>query len=302
MERGIRIAQLLAPLIARIIDNDFVITIIQTIIATIIVLFTGEFLPRTIFRHNPNLLISIFSPVLFVCYILLYPITLFTTYIAILIMRLLKVYKPNKEKQTIGKMDLDFFINESIEKGEEGKEIENDVRIFQNALDFNTIRLRDCIVPRTEITALPEQGTSLETLKDEFVDTGYSKILIFENNIDNIIGYIHSSDLFRIKGDWKPYIRKMPIVPETMAANRLMNLFMKEKKSIAVVVDELGGTAGIVTLEDIIEEIFGEIEDEHDNVAYTAKKIGNNEFLLSGRLEVSTLNTLFDVEIGRAHV
>ena len=121
--------------------------------------------------------------------------------------------------------------------------------------------------------------------------------MIFENNIDNIIGYIHSSDLFRIKGDWKPYIRKMPIVPETMAANRLMNLFMKEKKSIAVVVDELGGTAGIVTLEDIIEEIFGEIEDEHDNVAYTAKKIGNNEFLLSGRLEVSTLNTLFDVGI-----
>ena len=167
---GIRMAQLLEPIIARWIPSDFVITVIQTLIATLIVLFTGEFLPKTIFRHNPNVWISVFSPLLFVCYVVLYPVTLFCTYIAILVMRLFKVYTPNKEKQAIGKMDLDFFINESIESGNENKEIENDVRIFQNALDFNTIKLRDCIIPRTEITALPKDATTLEELTNEFVE------------------------------------------------------------------------------------------------------------------------------------
>ena len=269
--------------------------IIQTIIATIIVLFTGEFIPKIIFKSQPNIWLNIFSPIIYIIYIVLYPITIFTTFLSKNILRLFHLYNPQQETHELSKVDLDYLINESIESSDSQEEIEHDVRIFQNALDFSEVKLRDCAIPRTEITALPEEGTSLVDLRNTFTNTGYSKILIYRDSIDNIIGYFHSNDLFKNPEDWKKQIRPLPIVPETMAANKLMDIFMQEKKSIAVVVDEFGGTAGIVTLEDIMEEIFGEIEDEHDNREWVARQIADNEYMLSGRLEIDTANAKFDI-------
>lgn len=294
---SIQMANLLTGIIQQyIITSDFIVMIIQTIIATIIVLFTGEFIPKMIFKSSPNLWLNIFSPFMYVVYILLYPITIFTTFLSKNILRLFKLYNPKSETHELSKVDLDYLINESIEGSDNQEEIEHDVKIFQNALDFSEVKLRDCAIPRTEITALPEDGTTLVDLRNTFTNTGYSKILIYRESIDNIIGYFHSNDLFKNPENWKKQIRPLPIVPETMAANKLMDIFMQDKKSIAVVVDEFGGTAGIVTLEDIMEEIFGEIEDEHDNREWIARKISKNEYILSGRLEIDTANSKFDFD------
>ncbi len=294
---GIEMADLLSPMLRLFISNDFAVNILQTIIATIIVLFTGEFLPKTIFRINPNVWLTIFSPLLWLCYVLLYPIARFSTFLSVKLLQLFKVKVVDKgEKQELGKVDLDYWVNDSFEHADNQEEVENEVKIFQNALDFSSVKLRDCIVPRTEIVSL-NYTCSLEELRNTFIETGFSKIPIYKENIDNIIGYFHSSDLFKQPADWHDYLRPIAIVPETMAANKLMNMFMQEKRSMALVVDEFGGTAGIVTLEDIMEEIFGEIEDEHDNKEYVAKQVSDNEYVLSGRLEIDQVNTLFDLNL-----
>ena len=294
---GIKMAELLDPVFASFIHNNFAVSLMQTICATIIVLITGEFLPKTIFKANPNLWLRIFAPVLAVFYVILYPITILATFLSRLILSIFKAYSPKSGQQSLNKADLDYLINETLESHESDVEIENDVKLFQNALDFSSVKIRDCIVPRTEIIALPEEGTTLDDLKNTFVSTGYSKILIYRDTIDNIIGYFHAANIFKQPDNWRELLLKMPIVPETMAANKLMDIFMQEKKSIAVVVDEFGGTAGIVTLEDIMEEIFGEIEDEHDNREYTAKQINEHEYVLSGRLEIDAANSQFELDI-----
>lgn len=294
---GIKMAELLDPVFASFIHNNFAVSLMQTICATIIVLITGEFLPKTIFKANPNLWLRIFAPVLAVFYVILYPITILATFLSRLILSIFKAYSPKSGQQSLNKADLDYLINETLESHESDVEIENDVKLFQNALDFSSVKIRDCIVPRTEIIALPEEGTTLDDLKNTFVSTGYSKILIYRDTIDNIIGYFHAANIFKQPDNWHELLLKMPIVPETMAANKLMDIFMQEKKSIAVVVDEFGGTAGIVTLEDIMEEIFGEIEDEHDNREYTAKQINEHEYVLSGRLEIDAANSQFELGI-----
>ena len=294
---GIEMATLLSPLLRLFMDNDFAVNILQTLIATLIVLFTGEFLPKTIFRVNPNVWLTIFSPLLWLCYVLLYPIARFATFLSVKILQLFKVKVVDKgEKQELGKVDLDFWVNDSFEHADNQEEVENEVKIFQNALDFSEVKLRDCIVPRTEIVSL-SHDSSLEELRNTFIETGFSKIPIYKDNGDNIIGYFHSSDLFKQPEDWHAYLRLIPIVPETMAANKLMKILMQDKRSIALVVDEFGGTAGIVTLEDIMEEIFGEIEDEHDSKEYVAKQLADNEYVLSGRLEIDNVNLLFDLNI-----
>lgn len=294
---GIEMATLLSPLLRLFMDNDFAVNILQTLIATLIVLFTGEFLPKTIFRVNPNVWLTIFSPLLWLCYVLLYPIARFATFLSVKILQLFKVKVVDKgEKQELGKVDLDFWVNDSFEHADNQEEVENEVKIFQNALDFSEVKLRDCIVPRTEIVSL-SHDSSLEELRNTFIETGFSKIPIYKDNGDNIIAYFHSSDLFKQHEDWHAYLRPIPIVPETMAANKLMKILMQDKRSIALVVDEFGGTAGIVTLEDIMEEIFGEIEDEHDSKEYVAKQLADNEYVLSGRLEIDNVNLLFDLNI-----
>ena len=172
-----------------------------------------------------------------------------------------------------------------IDNADNSEELDTEVKIFQNALDFSTIKIRDCIVPRTEVVAV-DLSTTLEDLKNRFVESGISKIIVYDGNIDNVVGYIHSSEMFRNPKDWRENVKEVPIVPETMAAHKLMKLFMQQKKTIAVVVDEFGGTSGIVSLEDLVEEIFGDIEDEHDDTSYICKQIGEGEYVLSGRLEI----------------
>lgn len=289
-------AQLLTPWLSPI-GNQLLITLIQTIIATFIVLITGEFLPKTVFRVNPNLWLRLFSWVLLLFFVLLYPVSRFSTWISVGILRIFRVkISPTTQKKVFSRIDLNYLIQESFENKGNEKDLENEVKIFQNALDFSKVKLRDCYVPRTDIIAL-EYDTTVETLKQTFIETGLSKIPIYKGDIDNIVGYIHSSEMFEHQIDWKKQINIIPIVPENMAAQKLMKIFLLQKKSLAVVVDEFGGTAGIVTLEDIMEEIFGEIEDEHDNNDYVAEQTAENEYIFSGRLEVDNINSQFNLNI-----
>lgn len=293
---GLLMADVLTPWLEPV-GNQFLITLFQTILATVIVLFTGEFLPKTIFRVNPNLWLRIFSWLLLLFYVLLYPISRFSTWLSMGILKIFRVeISATTQENVFSRIDLNYLIQETFENHQNEKELENEVKIFQNALDFSKVRLRDCSVPRTEIIAL-DYDTEVVTLKQTFIETGLSKIPIYKGDIDNIVGYIHSSEMFEHQKDWKKQINQIPIVPENMAAQKLMKLFMLQKKSIAVVVDEFGGTAGIITLEDIIEEIFGEIEDEHDNKGYMAEQTGEKEYIFSGRLEVKVANAKFSLEI-----
>jgi len=294
---GLLMAEVMTPWLSPL-GNQLLITFLQTILATAIVLMTGEFLPKTIFRINPNLWLRLFSWLLLLFYVALYPVSRFSTWISMKMLGLFGVKISQKTQENVfSRIDLNFLIQESFENNESEKEVENEVKIFQNALDFSKVKLRDCSIPRTDIIALEYETTTVEVLKETFIETGLSKIPIYKGDIDNIIGYIHSSEMFEHQNDWKKRINQIPIVPENMAAQKLMKVFMLQKKSIAVVVDEFGGTAGIVTLEDIIEEIFGEIEDEHDNRDYVAQQTGENEYLFSGRLDVETINTRFKLNI-----
>ena len=295
---GILMAELIEQqLLADLIRNEFLLVLTQTIISTLIILVTGEFMPKTLFKINPNFTLSIFALPTFVCYVVLYPISKIASGISGLLLRLTGT-KINKDAsaKAFTKVDLDHFIQTSIENTANEEEINPEVKIFQNALDFTSIKVRDCIVPRTEIIAI-EDDASVDELMDLFVEKGISKIIVYNDNIDNIIGYIHSSEMFREPDNWQQCIRQLPIVPETMNAHKLMKLFMQQKKSLAVVVDEFGGTSGIVAMEDLVEQIFGEIEDEHDTTTYVAKAVGNNEYVLSGRLDIEKANELFDLEL-----
>jgi CBS domain containing-hemolysin-like protein len=209
-------------------------------------------------------------------------------------MRLFGVPIGKTDTYMLGKVDLDTLVEESIQTSDE--EVESDLKFFQNALDLSKVKLRNCIVPRTEIEAV-EYDASLDELKQLFVQSGYSKLLVYKENIDNIVGYVHSKELFTKPEQWQTHIIAVPIVPETMAANKLMNMLLLKNKSLAVVVDEFGGTAGIVTLEDIVEEIFGEIEDEHDTAQYVEKKISDREYIFSSRLEIDYVNETFGLSL-----
>ena len=279
--------------------NDAVCLLIQTLLGTAITIVTGEFLPKTLFRINPNRMLTICALPAYVIYILLWPISKFTSMLSKLMLRLLgqKTSKAKNDK-TFRKADLDYLIQSNIESAEEGGNIEDEVKIFQNALDFSSVKVRDCTIPRTEINAVDEQ-TDSATLLNTFVESGHSKIIVYRGDIDNIIGFIHSSEMFRLSPgeDWRTRVKDVPIVPETMNAQKLLSTFINQKRSIAVVVDEFGGTSGIVTLEDLVEEIFGDIEDEHDNVSYVAKDLGGGEYMLSGRLEIQKANEMLGLEL-----
>lgn len=295
---GILMAQIIGDnLLAGWITNHFVMVLIQTVISTLIILVTGEFLPKTLFKINPNLVLNVCALPLFICYIILYPISKFSSGVSYLFLRLFGM-KVNKEAsaKAFGKVDLDYFVQSSIDNAESEETLDTEVKIFQNALDFSTVKIRDCIVPRTEVVAVA-LDTSLEELKNRFVESGISKIIVYDGNIDNVVGYIHSSEMFRNPKDWRDHVKEVPIVPETMAAHKLMKLFMQQKKTIAVVVDEFGGTSGIVSLEDLVEEIFGDIEDEHDNTSYICKQIREHEYVLSARLEIEKVNETFDLDL-----
>ena len=281
-----------------LVSNQFLKMLIQTILSTLLILFVGEFLPKNLFKLNPNGALKFFAVPLLFCYIILYPISVLASSISSILLRLVGV-KVNKDVQTkaFTKVDLDYFIQSGIDNTNSKSEIENEIQIFQNALDFSTVKVRDCIVPRTEIVAL-DVTASKQELMNVFIETGLSKIIIYEDTIDHVIGYIHSSEMFRIVGeDWSDRIQDISIVPDTMAAHKLMKHFMTVKKTLAVVVDEFGSIFGIVSLEDLVEELFGDIEDEHDMASYVSKKISDSEFVLSARLEIEKVNEMFDLDL-----
>lgn len=293
---GLQMALLLEPVINLWIENQALVVLIQSVISTILILFAGEFIPKTIFKLNPNLSLKIFAIPLFIIYVVLFPLSKFSSLLSFVVLKLGGVKDLQTSPQALGKVDLDYFIQQSLEDAPQDSDMDTEVKIFQNALDFSSVRLRDCIVPRTEIVAC-DKTINIDELRSKFIETGLSKILVYNENIDDIVGYIHSSELFKNPEDWTTKIRPVSIVPETMAANKLMKFLMEDKKSMAVVVDEFGGTAGIVTLEDLVEEIFGEIEDEHDMKSLVTKQVGENEYLLSGRVEIDSLNEMFGLDL-----
>ncbi len=270
----------------------------DTLLSTVVVLFTGEFLPKTIFKSNPNTMLTVFALPAYLCYIVLYPISRFATLLSRGLLRLIGVRMPKESKdKEFTKVDLDFLVQSSIDNAKDEHEIEEEVKIFHNALDFADTKVRDCMVPRTEIDAIDIDDCTIEMLKGKFIESGHSKIVIYREDIDHIIGYIHSSEMFKDITDLSKHIQTMPFVPETMAARKLMHIFLQQKKSLGVVVDEFGGTSGLVSLEDIVEEIFGDIEDEHDNTKYVAKLLDDGDYLLSARLEIEKVNELFDLDL-----
>lgn len=293
---GILIARLFDNTIFKGMEAGFTVPA-DTILSTIIVLFTGEFLPKTLFKSIPNRLLTFFSPFAYICYVMLWPISKVSTLISKMLLRMGGVQIENKtDDGEFTKVDLDYLVQTSIDNAKNEDDIKDEVKIFQNALDFADLKVRDCMIPRTEINAVEEETTS-EELKQKFIESGNSKILVYKEDIDHIIGYVHSSEMFRNPKDWHSSIRTMPFVPETMAAQKLMKIFLQEKKSLGVVVDEFGGTSGIVCLEDIVEEIFGDIEDEHDNSNYVSKRINDEEYILSARLEIDKVNEMFDLDL-----
>lgn len=295
---GMFMAVILEPVIQNYTNNEAVVLIIQTFISTLIILVTAEFLPKTIFRLSANKTLHLFAlPVMFF-YVILYPVARLTVIVSDSILKnLFKVdYTRKKQKVIFGKVDLDNFLSELHSADNDSEEMELDVKIFQNALDFSSVKLRECIIPRTDIIAIDINST-LEEITAKFIETGVSKILVYKDSIDNIVGYFHVSELFKRPKTIKSKVRKVSIVPETMQASRLLEVFMKENKSIAVVVDEFGGTSGMVTIEDIIEEIFGEIHDEHDHMELVEKQLTENEFIFSGRNEIDLLNEKYKLNI-----
>lgn len=305
---GILIATLFDKTIFRGYEAAFTVPA-DTILSTLIVLFTGEFLPKTFFKSNPNRWLAVFSFPAFLFYIVLWPISRFSTFLSHILLRLGGVrVEREKQGESFSKIDLDYFVQKSLDSVKDEEQIDDEVKIFQNALEFADTKVRDCMVPRTEICAVSDDCSDQE-LMSAFVDNGRSKIIVYHEDIDHIIGYIHSSDMFSINtiatssGNHKPQIstlqpqiiREISFVPETMLASRLMKQLMQQKRSLAIVVDEFGGTSGLVSLEDIMEEITGEIEDEHDSTNHVAKQLSDHEFILSARLEISKINEQFDL-------
>jgi CBS domain containing-hemolysin-like protein len=291
-------AELLEPLLEKFITGDGWILLIQTLVATIIILFTAEFLPKTIFRARANRLLRFFSAPFLFLFSLLYPVTWFVVKLSdFLLRKILKSPGTTQLRQRVfSKVDLNNLVEENLDSPHSVESPEQEIKLFQNALDFSNVRLRDCMIPRTEIEAVPAE-TTLTELRDRFIETGYSRILIFDEDIDHITGYVHHSDLFRNPADIRSILRKVTLVTESMQANKLLTRMLHLRQNLAVVIDEFGGTAGLVTTEDILEEIFGEIEDEHDAPQEIEKKTGENEYTFSARLEIDYLNEAYDLDL-----
>lgn len=292
---GILVARLFDNTIFSALDDGMKVTA-DTLLSTLVILFTGEFLPKILFKNNANRLLSVFSVPAYIFYIILWPISRFSTFVSKCLLRIVGIHmEAENDDEGFSKVDLDYLVQSSIENAHSDDEINEEVKIFQNALDFSDCKVRDCMVPRTEVNAVDVNDCTTDQLMQKFVESGNSKIIVYDGDIDHIIGYIHSSEMFRNRNNWRDCVCKMPFVPETMAAQKLMHIFLQQKKSLGVVVDEFGGTSGIVSLEDIVEEIFGDIEDEHDSTKYIATQVGENEYMLSARLEIDKVNDLFNL-------
>jgi len=292
---GIFMAILLEPIFLQLTSNTAGILLLQTIVSTLIVLITAEFLPKALFRINPNRSLTLGAIPLMMFYWLFYIPTFVTLSISKVFLKLIKI-DISASEAAFSKVDLDHFVRDISDRMEDKADLENEIQILQNALDFSSVKARDCLVPRTEITALNIED-DIQRLTEAFIETGLSKILIYRESIDNVIGYVHAHELFSKPSEIKQVLLPIFIVPEAMLVQDLLQQFTKQKRSIAVVVDEFGGTSGIITVEDIIEEIFGEIEDEHDKEEVVEQKIDETTFLFSGRLEIDYLADEYSIPI-----
>ena len=296
-------AVILEPLIRQIYSSEAFVLVMQTLISTGIILIAGEFIPKTIFRINPNKSLRLISPLIYLFYLLLYPIAGFTSWLSKSLMNLCGI-KPNNETLSglLSVEQLNSYIERTIEQHKENSSgepavVEHEVKIFHNALDFSTRQLRDCMIPRNELIAADINAITRAELSELFTRSGRSKILLFEEEIDDIVGYIHVSELFDPEADWKSSVKPVIFAPETFPANKMMRRLLTEKRSLAVVIDEFGGTAGIVTLEDLVEEIFGDIRDEHDKPELHAVEVEPGVFDVAGRTEVRTLRDEYHIDI-----
>lgn len=292
---GITMAKVLEPWIRTYTEQESAILIVQTVLSTLLILVTAEFLPKAFFRIDPNRMLDIFAVPARVIYFILYPLVWIIDRFSQQVLASLFKVRLNEEQMTFGRSDLDEYVNE-FTSNEEEEEIDSEIQIFRNALNFSDIKVRECMIPRVEIVAMSIEA-DIDELKTKLIETGLSKILIYRDDIDNIIGYVHSFELFQKPKSIKAIIRPISLVPESTKVKDLLTQFGQQHRSVAVVLNEFGGTAGMVTVEDIVEEIFGEIEDEHDKEELVEEKVSDNEFRFSARLEIDLINQTYGLEI-----
>lgn len=296
---GIYMAEILEPIIAMALPLAFqsgvLILIIQSVLSTALVLLTAEFLPKSLFMINPDFSLRIFAIPMRVIYFVMSPLVYLIVKISALFI-LLFGYKISDEKPVFGLTDLNNYIRKNILDIKNDDDAEIDAKIFNNAIEFKTVKVRECMIPRTEIVAI-DINSSIEELKKDFIESGHSKILIYKESIDEVIGYCHAMELFKKPESIKGILTPITIVPETMLANELLIQFISERKSLALVVDEYGGTSGIVSIEDVIEEIFGEIRDEHDDEYLTEQQLNESNFIFSARHEIDYLNEKYELKL-----
>ncbi len=276
--------------------GNFGMLLTQTLISTVVILVFAEFIPKAIFSINPNRWLNLFAVPIAIWYGVMYVFAKIVTVISDFFLKTFFKKEIKAEEVQFGRIDLDHYLKQAAGNIDRSKDIDHEIQIFQNALDFSNVKARDCLVPRNELVAV-DINESIDDLRDLFVETRLSKILIYRDNIDHIIGYVHSFELFKKPANIQQVLRPVSIIPEPMAANEILKLFIQEKKNIAVVVDEFGGTAGVVTMEDIVEEIFGEIEDEHDKEDTTENEISPFVFEFSARLEIDYLNEKYNLHL-----
>lgn len=295
---GMGAAFLLEPWLEGFIHNDALVLIAQTLMSTAVILLTAEFLPKTVFRINPNSSLKIFALPIYFFYLIFYPISWISTALSRLLMRMVGIKGAHNRLRAISVGELNDFLEENIDSMEEKHhEVESEVKIFQNALEFKSTHLRDCMTPRNEIVAVNIDTVTREALSELFTTSGRSKIIVYRDDIDNIEGYIHVSELFDPAVDWKDRIKPVLYAPENLLADKMMRRLLQQRRSLAVVVDEFGGTAGLISLEDLVEEIFGDIQDEHDRSRLTARQTAPGIYEFSGRCEIALINEQFGLDL-----
>lgn len=278
-------------------QNDAAVLIVNTIASTIIILFTGEFMPKITFRINPNFTMRLIALPVYLIYLVLYPISALISHISLGLMKLLGIESTSTKPGRLTVEQLDDYIQQSLAGRSDNEEIDSEVKIFRNAIDFKDTQIEECMIPRNEIVAVDLEGTSRSELVNTFSSTGLSKIVVYRRDIDDVVGYIHVSELFKTDTNWRDCIKPVIFTPMSMLANKMMRRMLAEKRSVVIVIDEFGGTAGLVTLEDLVEEICGEFEDEHDKKRLIARKTGENEYEFAGRVEIEQINEQFHLGI-----